>query len=263
MEKKQKLCGYCGNKTHALSRLKPKDGYVCGKCMKKLGIKNTVGNIAWSKGQTLESIKEIAKEKNKIRENQENFEANYTVGLEAKFNDKKRIMLLAKPKINWEFPIKTDFYELPYENLVSYEIDEDGEVQAKGGLKRTAVGGLLFGGAGAVVGAITRKKKKVCKYLRVIITTTDEDNPTITLDLISSETKVGSFVYNTNKENARKLASKFEQILAEKREEVLEASQTDQDVSVATQIREFKQLLDDGIITEAEFEQKKKQLMNL
>lgn len=36
MEKKQKLCGYCGNKTHALSRLKPKDGYVCGKCMKKI-----------------------------------------------------------------------------------------------------------------------------------------------------------------------------------------------------------------------------------
>ena len=42
-----------------------------------------------------------------------------------------------------------------------------------------------------------------------------------------------------------------------------ESSQTDNRISSADEIRKFKTLLEDGIITEEEFIAKKKQLLNL
>ena len=51
---------------------------------------------------------------------------------------------------------------------------------------------------------------------------------------------------------------KFEEVVEETNEK-----QTQNNVSAAEEIRKYKELLDDGIITQAEFDAKKKQLLGL
>ena len=60
---------------------------------------------------------------------------------------------------------------------------------AKGGIGRAAVGGILFGGAGAIVGASTRKQKEVCDSLQVKVTVKGYKDPAFFIKLISTGTK--------------------------------------------------------------------------
>ena len=48
-----------------------------------------------------------------------------------------------------------------FNDVVSYELIQDGESITKGGVGRAVAGGILFGGVGAVVGGLTGKKKVV------------------------------------------------------------------------------------------------------
>ena len=46
-----------------------------------------------------------------------------------------------------------------YDDIIDFELLEDGTSVASGGLGRALVGGALFGGAGAIVGGVTGKRK--------------------------------------------------------------------------------------------------------
>ncbi len=46
-----------------------------------------------------------------------------------------------------------------FEDIIDYELLEDGDLQIKGGLGSALAGGLTFGAAGAIVGASVGKKK--------------------------------------------------------------------------------------------------------
>lgn len=67
----------------------------------------------------------------------------------------------------WLIPSKDTFMPtlnlmFNYDDLVSFELLEDSESVASGGLGRAFAGGILFGGAGAIVaGVIGKKKQKV------------------------------------------------------------------------------------------------------
>src|SRR5699024_4841663 len=65
-----------------------------------------------------------------------------------------------------------------FKDVVAFELLEDDETVTSGGLGRAAAGGAIFGGAGAVVGAVTGKKKEkgTCNSLRI----------KVKLDIISS-----------------------------------------------------------------------------
>ncbi|MGM0217697.1 hypothetical protein [Enterococcus sp. AZ126] len=52
-------------------------------------------------------------------------------------------------------------YLLRFDNILRYSVyQDDKEVTKKSGLGRAAVGGVLFGGAGAIVGALTGSETK-------------------------------------------------------------------------------------------------------
>ena len=74
---------------------------------------------------------------------------------------------------------------IPYEKIISFEVLQNSHQVASGGLGRAVVGGLLFGGAGAVVGAVTGKSTSVeeRQSIKVNITLDNPANPLVTVTM--------------------------------------------------------------------------------
>ena len=145
-------------------------------------------------------------------------------------------------------------------NIIDYDYSEIGESIASSGLGRALAGGILFGGAGAVVGAVTGRKKSklICNSLKVKITTKNINNPVVYADFITTSTKKSSIIYKTYYDLAQKCLSTL-QLIVNWNQKVKETPIS----SDADEILKFKNLLDQGIISQDEFEAKKKQLLNL
>ena len=152
-----------------------------------------------------------------------------------------------------------------YDDIVDFELIEDGTSVTKGGLGRAFVGGALFGGVGAIVGGVTGGKKahQKCTSLMIKITVNNINVPTEYIKLITSPTDKKSIIYKAAFQNAQEIISLLQLICSEcEEQESIETTKIN-DTSVADEIRKFKALLDDGIITEEEFNAKKSQLLGL
>ena len=122
-----------------------------------------------------------------------------------------------------------------------------------------AAGGLLFGGAGAVVGSVAGKKQKaMINKISVRVNFNNRWIQTEEIILISTQTARNSITYKLTIDQAHKL----KQLLESCSQTSTATSPTDTS-STADEIRKYKQLLDDGIISQEEFDAKKKQLLNL
>lgn len=158
-----------------------------------------------------------------------------------------------------------------YENLLSFDLMEDGDTVSSGGLGRAAVGGLLLGPLGAVIGASTGKKKtkEYCESLRVRISLKDADPDVVYINLIATKTKKKSASYKLSVDSAQECLTALEQITANVESQkgfenpVVVVSDAEPAASDADEIRKYKQLADEGIISQEEFEAKKKQLLGL
>ena len=84
------------------------------------------------------------------------------------------------------------------------EIIEDGESVSKGGIGSAAAGGLLFGGAGAVVGSVTGKKQKaMVNRISVRVNFNNRWIQTEEIVLLSTQTARNSFMYRATIDNAK------------------------------------------------------------
>jgi hypothetical protein len=80
-----------------------------------------------------------------------------------------------------------------YRDLGAFELNEDGNSIAKGKGLATAVGGLTFGLAGALIGgAGKRKSENTCNSLLVRMMVNDLDNPQVVVPFIVREVKKSS-----------------------------------------------------------------------
>lgn len=189
-------------------------------------------------------------------------DANYSVGELIKFDDSARKLSVVDRVRAWYESYH--YTSIPYDNIIGYELLEDGGSIIKGGLGRAVAGGLLFGGVGAVVGGVTGKKtgKPTCTNLQVKIVLTNSSEPAHYLTLINTETKKDSFIYKQYYKDAQDICSKLEGIMQENQHQ-----NNTQTVSAASdpaeELRKYKSLLDDGIISQEEFDAKKKQLLGL
>ena len=246
-------CSIC-DKEAGLNRYQiANKGWICKDCFKKAGF-----NLATPiKKMTVEDIINVLDKNDENKRNFEQFNATKIIGnFEIDDNSKKWIInnkgLFSKnvvPKI------------FNYSDIVDFELLEDGESIAKGGLGRAVVGGVLFGGIGAVVGGITGKKKSKpgCNSLKIKITLNDINNSSVYVNFITTSVKKNSFIYKTEFDLAQKCLSTLQVITNDATENIKESSTG----SDADEIRKFKKLLDEGIITKEEFEAKKKQLLGL
>ncbi|MBR4310599.1 MAG: SHOCT domain-containing protein [Akkermansia sp.] len=153
---------------------------------------------------------------------------------------------------------------LRYDEIADYRIEEDGTTISSGGLGRALVGGVLFGGVGAVVGAVTGKKegKKKLTSLNVVISLNNRYKTNITVPCIAFACKTGSWEYNKGMESAQKLMD-FLRSINSKASDGNSPSSHNFQSSEADEILKFRNLMEQGIISETEFELKKKQILGI
>jgi len=149
------------------------------------------------------------------------------------------------------------------------QIITPGTVKKHHGIARGIAGGLIAGPAGAVVGAVTGGTQyEVVREMSVIMYF--KDNQQKKVRFISFETKTDSFTYRSAQESCLSFCQKLDEIsTAQKQEQEIgqsseQPTQAQYNTSdIADQLRQFKQLADDGVITQEEFEAKKKQLLGI
>ena len=143
---------------------------------------------------------------------------------------------------------------------------EDGQSITKGGLGRAVAGGLLFGGVGAIVGGVTggKKSKGICNSMKLRVSFKNAHTDVVYINFIATETKTKSFTYKAAQDNAQKCITILETINDINQSNHIEYANVEVHTnSTADEIMKFKTLLDQGVITQEEFDAKKKQLLGL
>ena len=97
----------------------------------------------------------------------------------------------------------------PFSDLVSYDLLEDDALVTSGGVGQALIGGAVFGGAGAIAGAVTGKRiqKKRIDSLYIKVTLNTFDTPCVLIPLITKPTKTNSKEYQVAFEEAHKILS--------------------------------------------------------
>lgn len=189
------------------------------------------------------------------------FRPTKEVGAYFAVDEKSRLWAVGKGL----FPSLKNAVPYSYDDIVDFELIEDGSSIVSGGVGRAVVGGMLFGAVGAVVGGVTGKKKakQTCTSLMVKITVNNTACPVEYIKLISAETVKNGFVYKAAFQNAQEIISLLQVICSQRSSTKAEPQTHTNSISPAEEIRKYKELLDDGIITDEEFQAKKKQLLGL
>lgn len=253
------ICAIC-EKEVGLNRHKIADkNCICPSCFKDAGF-----NIGMAqkpiKQMQVADVHSAIKVKNTNNDKLASFTPTKKIGSYLEFDDNQKKWLLLSGLLGKRD--KSKVYS--YSDIVGFELLEDGESVSQGGLGRALVGGALFGGAGAVVGSVTGKKKSksICNSLKVKITINDINNPTLYISFLSTATKKDSFVYKSSYQMAHECLSTF-QIICDNQEALQSSNNISVAGSTADEIRKYKQLFDEGILTQEEFDAKKKALLEV
>jgi DNA-directed RNA polymerase subunit RPC12/RpoP len=145
------------------------------------------------------------------------------------------------------------------DEITSYRVAEKGHDKNKHHVfTRAAVGAIIAGPAGAVIAGTTGGKiNEYIDHLGLIINLADGSS--FEVKFLTLESKANSFYAKSAYSDLNHVISILDGWKAT--EKVVEDTQDSTDAPA--EIRKYKQLLDDGIITKEEFEAKKKQLLGL
>ncbi|MFJ7663701.1 SHOCT domain-containing protein [Lysinibacillus sp. NPDC097162] len=257
----KEVCIIC-EKDVGLSRTRIADGKcICPSCFKEAGF-DKLNNITKPiKQMTVEDIRNaiIAQKVNKS--DLDSFNPTKRIGNYVEFDDNNKKWLILSSILGKRN--KSTVYE--YSDIVDFELLEDGESVSSGGLGRALVGGALFGGAGAIVGGVTGKKKTtgICSSLKLKITLKNINNPVVYVNFIETDMKKNGTIYKNAYKMAHECLSVLELICNQQQPSSELTSQQANSSSAADEILKFKQLLDMGVLTPEEFEEKKKELLKI
>ena len=263
-EKKQ--CAFC-DRIGGFGMATLADGnFICADCQKKLVVSP---NNKITKEQLINMTSDDIKQRyNYVRSYLETnkdrvsaFVPTYKIGNYIWFDDDHKWFVLPtgtfSPKID-----ESNVFE--YSDIIGFEAIEDGETITKGGLGKAIVGGALFGVVGAIAGGTSKKTKSTCTLMQVKITTRNKEYPLIYVDLIKgAEYKRKGMIYKASLNQLQEILSKFKIILDELENSSNAIQDNDERLLPTDEIRRYKQLLNEGIITSDEFDKKKKELLGL
>lgn len=204
----------------------------------------------------VEEIKSMI-EKREINLTRQNlFSRTNKIGNYIEFDDNNELWFIPNSLLG--ISKNTKIYE--YTDIIEFDLLEDGESVTSGGVGSALVGGILSGGIGALIGGVTSKKKNkgFCNSLRLKIVVKDRDNPVVFIDFINTSTKKNSFNYKMIYDESLKCMGYLKNIVDNFKKDITQNI----DLSAADEILKFKELMDKGIITEEEFNKKKKQLLD-
>ena len=156
-----------------------------------------------------------------------------------------------------------------FADLIDYEVYENGKSQIAGRAGSALIGGALFGLGGAIVGSsMSRNINEKCSQLILILRLNDINCSQITIKYLSSgEIDKDSDMYKRMKTNLQEVCSILEYILKQGKYRQSFTIETKENIveqkTMKHQLQEIKELYDDGLITQEEFEEKKKQILGL
>ncbi len=152
---------------------------------------------------------------------------------------------------------------LAWDDVIDFQLVEDGNEVSRGGLGGAVLGGILFGEEGAVVGRnATQKSVKTVNELAIKIITRNEKFPQVRIDLVTSTLDTNTRAYRKAAEAAEKIITLLTVVMDTNEREALEDSASASAPSAADEIKKYKDLLDEGALTPEEFEEKKKELLD-
>lgn len=243
MFKKEKgICCICntneGNK-------KIREGMICNECISQCG---TYRPLSWKEL----SIQQV---KTRIAQNIENSKRNSIFCSTQKVE--KYFDLDENNKL-WK--VSQSSLIFTFDEIINFELLENGNSIIKGGLGTSIIGGAMFGDIGAIVGSNVGKKKAVQEIteFRIKIITKNSTFPQVYINFLETgKVKANGLIFRGYTASAQKILSLLAIITSDKENSKAASS------SVADEILKFKNLLDEGIITQEEFDKKKVQLLNL
>lgn len=172
-----------------------------------------------------------------------------------------------------EYALKPNATIFSFEELIDFDLLENNNSIASGGLGRAIAGGLVLGGVGAVVGGVTgrRKIKGTCEMLVLQISTNNMFFPNLMITYINKEVKKKDKKYINALNDARTTISGLNIIIQQNEQKKVTKVSIEADNSKSKEdannpyeeLKQLKELLDMGIISQEEFETKKKELLNL
>ncbi|ENZ9221619.1 SHOCT domain-containing protein [Enterococcus hirae] len=260
-----KICVICTNKIGSLTgKIKLSDGnYVCKKCFSRAGFTSSIADIQMVQSLSTEQIKTkfssnssnlSAKDIQKNRLEYFKKNSDLIIG-DIIFNDKDKAFLIKKSILMNRAQIVVKYDEIQ----TFTPIFLGGKIKKHHGITRALVGGALVGPIGALIGAGTGGKEWE-SINRLGIEIYLKDNRTIKYDLISNETKINSLVGKNSFDQYNHLSAKLESIISN---QTNTSNTSVEATSEIDEIRKYKELLDEGIISQEEFNAKKKELLNL
>ena len=156
-----------------------------------------------------------------------------------------------------------------FEDIIKYEVVENGNSVVTGTAGQALVGGIFFGIGGAIVGSsMSKDVRGKCNNLSVIIYLNDVVVPTIEIVAVNKEIEKDSDVYKKAVLLVHEICSNLEYVINNKTIEdslnnLTSSKKLDSDISMRDQIKELKEMMNEGLITKEEFEQKKKQILSI
>lgn len=247
-------CGVCQREIGPRDkRWKTADNqYVCAECQKPFGILN--GRRAFS-DMTCEDIRVRGEQIALAKEHKENVQHElaafkYSASIDGRLH-------IDKENKRWYIGGFDDANKIyPIEDIEQISISIGGKVantttvsSKKGTIPRAVVGGILAGRTGAVIGAMTAKSHASSQ-------TSECQTATVYIKLKGNSTPL--FITFLNSDMAHQAHDFLIEAIGAEIESKLPV-----EASSADELRKFKSLLDDGIITQEEFDVKKKQLLGL
>ena len=232
-------------------------GLVCQNCFSECGRFAPVMGFSLLKTFHREEIEEFINQNKAALEREKKFHPTLEIDGFAFYDEKNNLW-----RVNENSPghMKVKPIVWSYKNFDDLEVIEDENDIIQGGLGSALLGGALFGGIGAVVGGAVGKKilKKEVKKLEIRILLKDSSIPEVKIVLIQTPTKSDNPAYKKAYETAEQIVNKFVEI-KKLNEYVYQNSET----SPVDEILKYKKLLDAGVITQTEYDAKKKQLLGL
>lgn len=262
-KKVNKVCSVCGNKISFLAASELQDGLICMKCFSKSEV-------------PLEEIKKY---------NSCDIKRILASSTKGMFNPNVFFPGISFDEKNKLFGIDTVSplgYKAicSYEDIISYNLVVDDMQVTRGGLSTAVAGAALLGTPGAIVGSSIGKRKTKKKYKSIKIKITIKNNPNPAIFVTLWDGGLPNITWNYSKhsnkysfflpeaqeiiEDAESIMSMLDVIISsnEKYKDVVNESDDSQKM-VGEQIRYYKQLLDEELITEEEYNSLKKKLLGI
>lgn len=176
----------------------------------------------------------------------------------------KKLMISKNSKIAWNHVIeKSKIYS--FSDILKYEVYENGKSVAEGNAGTALAGGLFFGIYGAIIGASASQNiNQICTSLSLKIVVNDIEAPQFIINYIDTPLDKNSKEYAYQISKIKEACSYLEFIINNAKTSSNNMPENDSNsLSYKQELVELKDLLDNGIITEEDFEQKKRKLLGL